>query len=122
MANNPINLAVRFLILEVGGLYAFGFWGWRTGNSFISVILSFGLPILVRVIWAVFGTKNDSSRGAPLINTPGKIRLLLEYLIFALATWAFAAAGAPDLAWIYGVVAVVQNLISYDRAWWLIQH
>ncbi len=122
MANNPLNLAVRFLVLEVGGLYAFGLWGWYTGSGFTSILLGLGLPLLVSVIWAVFGTQNDSSRGAPVIATPGTVRLTLEYLIFGLATLAFAAAQAPELALIYGSVALVQNLLSYDRAVWLIQH
>jgi len=44
MSQNPINLAVRFL-LELVGLYAFGLWGWTQHAGFLSYLLVIGLPV-----------------------------------------------------------------------------
>jgi hypothetical protein len=122
MGSNPVVLGVRFL-LEVVGLYAFGLWGWYVGSGgFAGLVLAIGLPLIVAVIWAVFGAKDDKARGAPVVAVPGKVRLVIELIVFVTATLAFFAAQAQIAGLIYGVVALLQNLVAYDRIGWLLSH
>lgn len=124
MLTNPVNLLVAFL-LELVALFAFGLWGWYVGEGFFKLLLAIILPVLAAIIWGVFGTVGDS-RGQPGTKPPvavsGPIRLALEVGIFVLATLAFWAAGLPTLALIYGLVALVQRLVSYQRVVWLLRH
>lgn len=124
MLNNPINLLVAFL-LELVALFAFGFWGWYAGDGIFKILLAIALPVLGAVIWGVFGTVGDS-RGQPESKPPvavaGPIRLAIEVGIFILATLAFLAAGATLAGIIFGVVALVQRLVSYQRVMWLLRH
>lgn len=122
MTRNPINLLVAFL-LELVSLYAVGYWGWQVGgDGFLKFVLAIGLPILVAVIWGVFGAKEDLYRGTGPIPVSGKVRLAIEIGVFAFATLAFYAAGATLAAIIFGVVALVQRVASYDRVIWLVRH
>ena len=124
MLNNPINLLVAFL-LELVALFAFGFWGWYVGDGIFKILLAIALPVLGAVIWGVFGTVGDS-RGQPGSKPPvavaGPVRLAIEVGIFILATLAFLAAGATLAGIIFGVVALVQRLVSYQRVMWLLRH
>lgn len=121
MAHHPVNYTVHFF-LELAGLYALGLWGWTfTDNTLLRIILMLGLPILAAAVWGIFGTEGDS-RGAPVIKVPGWVRLVIEFSYFALATWAFFAAGATTAGWVFGIVALVQMLTGYDRLGWLLSH
>ena len=123
MSKNPINYTVRF-ILELAGLYAFGLWGWQASdNIFLRLALAIGLPLLAATAWGVFSTIGDSrGQGKALIAVPGWLRLALEVGYFALATWAFYAAGADTAGLVFGLVALVQTLLAYDRLGWLLTH
>jgi hypothetical protein len=87
MGYHPLNLAFRF-ILELCALIAVGFWGWNQTDSPLKFFLAIGFPIILAFIWGVFAVPNDKSRsGKAPIPTPGLIRLPLELIIFAIATW-----------------------------------
>lgn len=119
MAQNPLNLAVRFL-LELVALVAIGFWGWSWGNGALRYLLAIGGPLLAAVVWGVFAVPGDRSRsGEAPVPVPGWVRLLLELALFAFATWGLYDAGATLLAWILGGVVVVHYAVSYDRILWL---
>lgn len=121
MAHHPINYTVHFF-LELVGLYAFGLWGWQsTDNGLLRVVLAIGLPAAAAAVWGVFGTAGDS-RGKPVVNVPGWVRIVIEFGYFGLATWAFYAAGATTAGLIFGLVALVQMLTGYDRLGWLLTH
>ncbi len=69
MSNNPINLALRFL-LELAAI--------------ASLVIS--VPVLFASIWGIFAVKGDPSRsGKTVIQTPGWARLILEILLFTIA-------------------------------------
>jgi hypothetical protein len=123
MGANPLNLAIRFL-LELAALTAIGIWGWQYGNeTWHRFILALGLPIIAAAIWGIFNVPNDPSRSgnAPIV-VPGFIRLIIELLFFAVATWAFYDLGYMKLSFSYGVVVVVHYLVSYDRIMWLLRN
>ncbi len=122
MGSNPINLILRFL-LELAALYTFGLWGWRHGEGWTRVALAMGLVLLMVALWGVFNVPGDPSRsgGAPVI-IPGLLRLLIELLFFALASWALLNLGYNNLWWIFATLVGVHYLLSYDRIQWLLKN
>ncbi|MFT4523679.1 MAG: hypothetical protein ACI8ZN_002634 [Bacteroidia bacterium] len=122
MGSNPINLALRFL-LELVALTSAGVWGWKHGNGWWKYALAFGIPVLMAVLWATFAVPNDPSRsGAAPIPTNGIIRLILELIFFAFATWVLFDTEHEILAKVFGIITIVHYLVSYDRIQWLISN
>ena len=75
------------------------------------------------VLWGVFAVPNDPSRsGNTIVDTPGVVRLILEFAFFAFATWAFYNLDYKTTAKVFGAIVVVHYLISYDRINWLLNH
>ena len=112
MANNPINLAVRFF-LELAALYAYGYWGWTQHTGFARYALAFGLPLVAATLWGGFRVPADHGKG--LVAVPGWVRLILEAIFFGGAVWAFTAAGRPNWALVFAIIIVIHYAISYDR-------
>lgn len=122
MGSHPLNLIIRFL-LEIIALVSVGMWGWKQSNGGLRFFLAIAIPIIFAVIWGVFAVPNDPSRsGAAPIVTPGLIRLAIEFVFFALATWSFYDIGFIEISLVFGIVVVLHYVISYDRITWLISH
>lgn len=120
MAQNPLNLALRF-ILEMAALVALGYWGWVQHEGVWRYVLAIGLPLIAAVLWGVFRAPGDASAGPPIVAVPGPVRLLLELALFGGATWGLYNAGATSAAWVFGAIALVHYIVSYDRVWWLLR-
>ncbi|MDF1548742.1 MAG: YrdB family protein [Bacteroidales bacterium] len=121
MANHPVNLAVRF-ILELVALFAAAYWAYNLANSTYSIIFSILLPLMLATIWGVFNVKNDPSRsGKAVITIPGVVRLLIELLIFGLATWFLNNSGLKLFSWIFLSIITIHYLISFERIKWLLR-
>jgi hypothetical protein len=120
MSNNPINLAVRF-ILELVGLFAMGLWGWNQGEGALRFVLALGLPVAAAVIWGVFRVPGDSSSsGKAPVPVPGVVRLLIEIIFFDFAAWCLFTV-EPILGWIFAIVVLIHYAASYDRVRWLLR-
>ena len=120
MGSHPINLAVRFM-LELCALTSVGIWGWRQTDGWLKFVLAFGFPIILAAIWGVFAVPNDPSRsGNTLIPTPGIVRLAIELVIFAIATWCLYNLGFLNLCFVFGAAVVIHYILSYDRIAWLV--
>ena len=121
MSQNPINLAVRF-ILELAALAALAYWGWTQHTGVLRYLLTVSLLVLGAVLWGVFAVPGDRSRsGDAPVPVPGILRLLLELLLFGFAAWCLYDAGLVLLANIFGIVVLVHYIISYDRIIWLLR-
>ncbi|WP_407270931.1 YrdB family protein [Radiobacillus sp. PE A8.2] len=48
-------MTIRFL-LEIAVLIAVGYCGFQSGTLFIKVILGLGSPVLIMIIWGLFGS------------------------------------------------------------------
>lgn len=115
MSQNPLNLAVRFL-LEIAALIALGYWGWTWGQGALRYLLAIGAPLLAAVLWGVFAVPGDRSRsGSAPVPVAGWMRLLLELAFFGFAIWGLYVAGATTAAWLLGGVVLVHYGLSYDR-------
>jgi len=103
------NLALAFL-LELCILAALGYWGFQTGSGLIAkAVLGFGAPVLVAVVWGIFLAPRA------VVQVPMPAHWVLKAVVFGLATLALAVAGHPTLAWIFGVVALLNGVLLY--AW-----
>ena len=120
MGAHPLNLAIRFL-LELTALASAGYWGWKTGDGFMRLILAIGIPLVLAVIWGTFNVPGDPSRSgqAPVV-TPGMVRLLIEFAVLGFGAWTMYQAISPKAAVVYGVVEILHYAVSYDRIAWLL--
>ncbi|WP_394234261.1 YrdB family protein [Niallia oryzisoli] len=102
-----INLAIRFL-LELCALASLAYWGFVTGKgAAVKFFLGIGAPILLAVIWGVFGSPKAKIK----LSLP--LHLLLELIVFGMPALALYAAGKPQLAWIYGVCVVLNRIFMF---------
>jgi hypothetical protein len=121
MGSNPINLGVR-LILELVALFAFGNWGWNASDGIMRYVLAIGLPILAAAAWGIFAVVDDPSRsGNAPVPVSGAIRLVLELVFFALATFALYSVGSENWALAFATIVLVHYAVSYDRIAWLLK-
>jgi len=120
MGSHPINLIIRF-VLELLALLAVGFWAWKSFDGALQYILGIGLPILMTIVWGTFAVPDDPSRsGRAPIPVSGSLRLLIELLFFAIATWALYDLQEIELSSIFGGLVIIHYLVSYDRISWLL--
>jgi len=118
MSQNPANLALRFL-LELVALYFIGRWGWIQGNGTLRYVLAIGLPPFAAFVWGT--CRVPGYGGAPRVQVPGIVRLLMELVFFGFATWGLFDTGAVTTGWIFGGITLIHYVISYDRISWLLK-
>lgn len=120
MGSNPINLALRFL-LEIFSLAVIGTWGWKQIENWERYVLAIGLPLFAAVIWGTFAVANDPSRsGNAPVPVSGIVRLGIEFVFFAFATWALYNMESKQLSIVFGAIVLIHYVISYDRIYWLL--
>ena len=120
MGSHPINLMIRF-ILELLALVSVGLWAWKSFDGFLQYLLGIGLPLLMTIVWGTFAVPDDPSRsGKAAIPVSGLVRLLIEFLFFAMAIWALYDLQEVELSTIFGAVVLIHYLVSYDRILWLL--
>jgi hypothetical protein len=120
MSQNPLNLAVRFL-LEIIALVAIGAWARVQFPGAVGFTLMIIVPLFAAVIWGTFNVKDDPSRsGKAPVPVPGILRLMLELIFFGLATWALFSLN-ETYGWIFGLVTLAHYILSYDRILWLLK-
>lgn len=107
------NLALRF-ILELCALAAFVYWGFYTAQSTVlKLILGIGAPLVAATAWGTFRVPDDPGK-AP-VAVPGKLRLLLELVFWGAAVAGLAGAGQVTLAWVFGLLVVINNALMPER-------
>lgn len=120
MSQNPLNLAVRFL-LEILALVALGAWARAQFSGVWGFILMILVPLLAAAAWGTFNVKDDPSRsGKAPVPVPGVVRLMLEFAFFGFATWGLFNLN-PTFGWVFGAVTLMHYLLSYDRIFWLLK-
>jgi hypothetical protein len=117
VSKNPANLALRF-VLEMVALAALAYWGWTEHGGAGRVVFGIGLPVAAAAVWGTFRVPDDPRD--PPVAVPGWVRLLLEVTYFAAAVILLAVAGESRIAAIFGVIAALHYVVSYDRIWWLL--
>ena len=103
------NVSLRF-VLELCVLVALGYWGFQVGRSVpLKTLLGIGAPLLAAVVWGVFVAPKAS------VPVPDPLHLVLELVVFGAATVALYVAGRHSLAWVLGIVFVINRILMY--AW-----
>src|SRR5689334_9253301 len=90
----PLVLLVRFLS-EIGALAAFTMWGFHEAG-WLGIIP----PLVAAAVWGRWMAPRSETRLAD------PQRLIAELFFFGAAASAFAAAGGPTIAAIYGPLAI----------------
>lgn len=120
MSQNPVNLAVRFLLEIAGvvGLFRLGLWA---AEGPVAALLALLFSIGAATAWGLFNVPGDRSRSerAP-VQVSGGVRLLVELLLLGGGALGWFLAGPRWFAWTYTVVLVVHYLLSWDRVGWLL--
>lgn len=99
------NLVLRFL-LEICVLIALAYWGIYFGkNTILKLILSFGAPVLIAVIWGIFG----SPKALFPLNRFAKFSL--EIGIFALAVVALYYTDRYALATVFLIIIIINQIL-----------
>lgn len=120
MGSHPVNLMIRFL-LELLALASVGLWGWKSYEGTLQYLLGLGLPILMTIVWGTFAVIDDPSRsGKAPIPVSGQVRLVIEFIFFALAVWALYDLKYPRLSYALGGIVIIHYIVSYDRLKWLL--
>jgi len=112
MANNPLNLALRFL-LELVALGGLALLGWTLGGEGWELLPAIGLPVAAAAAWGTFRIPNDP--GPAPVTVPGPVRLALEVAFFGGGVAGFAVAGHGTVELALGLVTAAHYLASYDR-------
>lgn len=121
MSNHPLNLFVRFL-LEASAIITFGIWGYLQSDTWMRILLAVGLPLLFAILWGVFAVRNDPSRsGRTVVSTPGLLRIVIELVLLGGAAWMIIDLDYLLLGLVFGTVALLHYIISYDRILWLLK-
>ncbi|WP_259068245.1 YrdB family protein [Mucilaginibacter sp. X4EP1] len=119
MNTSPLNLGLRFL-LEIVMLISLVCWGLHISNIWVKYVLAILMPVIAATLWGVFRIPNDP-KPAP-VETPGIVRLLLEWLLFGLAAYGLYYSGYKNLSIIMTAVVIIHYLVSYDRTWAMLRN
>lgn len=72
-------------------------------------------------LWGIFGTPGDGSRKAPVVPTPGQLRLLLELALFGIAAWGIWVVWSRAASETFLTITLLHYAITWERQWWLIR-
>jgi hypothetical protein len=99
------NLGIRFL-LELCILFSVGYWGYIFPEKLLFKIgLCIGAPLIIAIIWGTFLAPKAS------VQLPRPIYLLLEIIVFGIATLAIYATGHPVLAALFAIISVINRIL-----------
>jgi quinol-cytochrome oxidoreductase complex cytochrome b subunit len=101
-----LNLMLRFS-LELFALGSLAYWGAQTGKGSMKVLLAIGSPLIVAIVWGIFGSPRS------LVQLSPSMHMLLELLVFGLPSIALYTSGKPSLAIIYITVAIINRILMY---------
>jgi Protein of unknown function (DUF2568) len=100
-----INLALRFL-LELCGLAAFAYWGFKSGSGAgARLVLTIGAPLCMAIVWGIF----VAPRATVKLAEP--VRFVLGLAILCLSAVALASAGQRTLAVAFAAIVVINAVL-----------
>jgi hypothetical protein len=108
-------LALAFL-LELAGLVGLAAWGWSQHTGAARFAWAIGLPLLAAAGWGIFRVEGDPGH-AP-VRIPGPLRLALEFGFYALATWAFYAAGWRTVVLVFLALIILDYALLWKHVVW----
>jgi hypothetical protein len=104
-----LNLAVRFVVAELGALVAVAVWAFDTFDGVAAVLVAAAAVLAVIAVWAAFVAPKAARR----LSDPA--RIVVELVVFAAATAALLGADHMAAAIVYAALAVASA--SLVRVW-----
>ncbi len=122
MGSHPLNLGFR-LVLELAALVGLGFGGYALAwAGWGAVVLTIVPPVAAAMVWGTFAVPEDPSRsGRAPVPVSGRVRLVIESVVFAAAAAAFLLADMPVAVAVLGVGVIAHYALSLDRIRWLLE-
>lgn len=120
MSQNPLNLAIRFLLEMAGmvGLFRLGLW---LADGVVAAVLALALSLGAATAWASFNVPGDRSRsGSVPVVVPGWVRLGVELALLGGGAVGWHLSGPTGFAWAYSTVLFFHYVASWDRVGWLL--
>jgi hypothetical protein len=102
-----VNLALRFLVLELGALAVAAYWGYRTGEGVSRWVAAIGAPLLVAAAWGLFVSPKAK------VDLAHPTRFAVELVILGAAAAALASTGHTALAIGFAALAPVSGVLNY---------
>lgn len=109
---HPLNLTLRF-ILEFYAFWCLLSYALFAFDGGLRVLLAVLFPLTAACLWGIFRVPNDG--GKTVVKVHGKVRLLIEFLVFASAVLAMAGKGNENTALIFALVVAGHYLFSCQR-------
>ena len=111
------------LLLELGLVAAFWWWGWRwAGEGTLGLMLGVLFMLAAMFAWGLFATPNDPARGGNgRVAVPGWTRLLIECTLFSLAAYGLWTIGSRAAAETLLTAAAVHFAFTWERLRWLLR-
>jgi Protein of unknown function (DUF2568) len=106
-ALNAINLAIRFFVVELGGLAAAAYWGWEVTTGPGRWYLALAAPVAFVAVWGLFISPKAR------VQVSDAAALGIELALLALVAAGLASAGPLWLGIAYGLVALVSGVVNY---------
>ena len=100
-----LNLVLRML-LEIGSLVAFGYWGVQTADGTMAVISAGGAVLLAIGFWGTFVAPKS------LVAVSPQLKSLLALTMFVIAAAALVGAGQVLAASIFAAAAWVNVTLT----------
>jgi hypothetical protein len=112
------------LLFEIGLLAALAYWGWHLGREgTVGAAVAAASPVAAAVIWILFAAPGLSGRRAQaIVETPGWMRLAIEFGLIALAAYGVWSAGSRPAGETLLTAAALLLAVSWEPALWLARY
>jgi Protein of unknown function (DUF2568) len=106
-ALNAPNLAIRFFVVELGGLAAAAYWGWEATSGPGRWYLAVAAPVAFIAVWGLFIAPKAR------VQVSKQVALAIELTLLTLVALGLASAGPLWLGIAYGLVALVSGVLNF---------
>jgi len=106
-ALNAPNLAIRFFVVELGGLAASAYWGWEFTSGPGRWYLAAAAPIAFIAVWGLF----IAPKARVQVSKPAAFAI--ELALVVLVAVGLGSAGPVWLGVSYAVVALVSGVLNF---------
>lgn len=116
---------MRF-VLGVSGFIIVAQWGALASAELATAAaryaLTYGLPLLLLVLWFVIGAPGDPlATRPPLVPVAGRVRMSLEIILLLFVLWCLFTSQRMLFAVVFAFAAALHVLWSLERFRWLVR-
>lgn len=119
----PKTVQLFAILVEAGVLVAIGYWIWHlSGGGRLGAAMAVLGPVLVAIVWLTLAAPGLSGRRTQaMLQTPGWLRLALEFGFIALAAYGVWTAGSRAAGETLLTAAGLLVAVSLDSMRWLLR-